>query len=126
MTERHTVQLQRNIEKAAIRATLKSGHPITRDELLELSVQIFPASKRLLFGFLTLSFGCLAWVLNDLDHLWFSLLSCAISISCLFFAVIGVRRTIKFALESIDQAGTEAVIEVALEAAGHVISAATD
>lgn len=126
MAEHHTTQLQRSIEKAAVRATLKSGHPITRDELLEVRVQILPASKRLLFGFLTLVFGCLAWVLSDLDYFWFSLLCSVASLLSLFFAVIGVRRTISLSLESLDRAGTEAVIEVALEAAAHVISAAAD
>jgi hypothetical protein len=89
-------------------------------------VQILPASKRLLFGFLTLVFGCLAWVLSDLDYFWFSLLSSAASLLSLFFAVIGVRRTISLTLDSLDRAGTDAVIEVALEAAAHVISAAAD
>jgi hypothetical protein len=126
MTDPRATQLQRSIEKAAVRATLKSGHPITRDELLELRVQILPASKRLLFGFLTLVFGCLAWVLSDLDYFWFSLLSSAASLLSLFFAVIGVRRTISLTLDSLDRAGTDAVIEVALEAAAHVISAAAD
>ena len=126
MTDPRATQLQRSIEKAAVRATLKSGHPITRDELLELRVQILPASKRLLFGFLTLIFGCLAWVLSDLDYFWFSLLSSAASLLSLFFAVIGVRRTISLTLDSLDRAGTDAVIEVALEAAAHVISAAAD
>ena len=126
MTDPRATQLQRSIEKAAVRATLKSGHPITRDELLELRVQILPASKRLLFGFLTLVFGCLAWVLSDLDYFWFSLLSSAASLLSLFFAVIGVRRPISLTLDSRDRAGTDAVIEVALEAAAHVISAAAD
>jgi hypothetical protein len=126
MTDPRATQLQRSIEKAAVRATLKSGHPITRDELLELRVQILPASKRLLFGFLTLVFGCLAWVLSDLDYFWFSLISSAASLLSLFFAVIGVRRTISLTLDSLDRAGTDAVIEVALEAAAHVISAAAD
>jgi len=126
MTDPRAPQLQRSIEKAAVRATLKSGLPITRDELLELRVQILPASKRLLFGFLTLVFGCLAWVLNDLDYFWFSLISSAASLLSLFFAVIGVRRTISLTLDSLDRAGTDAVIEVALEAAAHVISAAAD
>lgn len=126
MTDPRATQLQRSIEKAAVRATLKSGHPITRDELLELRVQILPASKRLLFGFLTLVFGCLAWVLSDLDYFWFSLLSSAASLLSLFFAVIGVRRTISLTLDSLDRAGTDAIIEVALEAAAQVISAAAD
>ena len=126
MTDPRATQLQRSIEKAAVRATLKSGHPITRDELLELRVQILPASKRLLFGFLTLVFGCLAWVLSDLDYFWFSLLSSAASLLSLFFAVIGVRRTISLTLDSLDRAGTDAIIEVALEAAAQVISAASD
>jgi hypothetical protein len=126
MTDPRAPKLQRSIEKAAVRATLKSGHPITRDELLELRVQILPASKRLLFGFLTLVFGCLAWVLSDLDYFWFSLLSSTASLLSLFFAVIGVRRTISLTLDSLDRAGTDAVIEVALEAAAHVISAAAD
>jgi hypothetical protein len=126
MTDPRATQLQRSIEKAAVRATLRSGHPITRDELLELRVQILPASKRLLFGFLTLVFGCLAWVLSDLDYFWFSLISSAASLLSLFFAVIGVRRTISLTLDSLDRAGTDAVIEVALEAAAHVISAAAD
>jgi hypothetical protein len=126
MTAPRATQLQRSIEKAAVRATLKSGHPITRDELLELRVQILPASKRLLFGFLTLVFGCLAWVLSDLDYFWFSLISSAASLLSLFFAVIGIRRTISLTLDSLDRAGTDAVIEVALEAAAHVISAAAD
>ena len=126
MTDPRATQLQRSIEKAAVRATLKSGHPITRAELLELRVQILPASKRLLFGFLTLVFGCLAWVLSDLDYFWFSLISSAASLLSLFFAVIGVRRTISLTLDSLDRAGTDAVIEVALEAAAHVISAAAN
>jgi hypothetical protein len=126
MTDPRATPLPRSIEKAAVRATLKSGHPITRDELLELRVQILPASKRLLFGFLTLVFGCLAWVLSDLDYFWFSLISSAASLLSLFFAVIGVRRTISLTLDSLDRAGTDAVIEVALEAAAHVISAAAD
>lgn len=126
MRDPRATQLQRSIEKAAVRATLKSGHPITRDELLELRVQILPASKRLLFGFLTLVFGCLAWVLSDLDYFWFSLLSSVTSLISLFFAVIGVRRTISLTLDSLDRAGTDAIIEVALEAAAHVISAAAD
>jgi len=126
MTDPRATQLQRSIEKAAVRATLKSGHPITRDELLELRVQILPASKRLLFGFLTLVFGCLVWVLSDLDYFWFSLISSAASLLSLFFAVIGVRRTISLTLDSLDRAGTDAVIEVALGAAAHVISAAAD
>ena len=126
MTDPRATQLQRSIEKAAVRATLKSGHPITRDELLELRVQILPASKRLLFGFLTLIFGCLAWVLSDLDYFWFSLLSSAASLLSLFFAVIGVRRTISLTLDSLDRAGTDAIIEVALQAAARVISAVAD
>ena len=126
MSDSRTAHLQRAIEKAAVRAAKISDHPVTRDELLELRVQILPASKRLIFGFLSLFLGCLAWVLSDLDYFWFSLLSGLSSIASLFFAVIGVRRTVSMALDGLDQAGSQAILEMAVDAASYVISAAAD
>lgn len=126
MTDHRTAQLQRAIEKAAVRATRQSDHPVTQDELLALRVQILPASKRLLFGFLSLAFGCLAWVLSDLDYFWFSLLSGLASLTSLFFAVIGVRRTVSMALDGFDQTTSQFILEAAVDAATYVVSAALD
>ena len=126
MSDSSTAHLQRAIEKAAVRAAKKSDHLVTRDELLELRVQILPGSKRLIFGFLSLFLGCLAWVLSDLDYFWFSLLSGLSSVASLFFAVIGVRRTVSMALDGLDQAGSQAILEMAVDAAAYVISAAAD
>lgn len=126
MTDHRTAQLQRAIEKAAVRATRQSDHPVTQDELLALRVQILPASKRLLFGFLSLAFGCLAWVLSDLDYFWFSLLSGLASLASLFFAVIGVRRTVSMALDGFDQTTSQFILEAAVDAATCVVSAALD
>jgi hypothetical protein len=126
MTDRESAMLQRAIEKAAVRSSLKSQHPISCEELLELRVQILTTSKRLVFGFVAIVFACIAWALNDLDLPLFALFSALISIGGLFFAIIGVRRTVSLALETLDSSIRNKMLECALQAAVDVVASALD
>lgn len=109
-------RLQKQIEQAALRKARRTGQAPSEEELRGLKVQTLPASRRGWFAVWTFVFGVSAWWLGQKDYFWLALLFSVIALACLFFAVIGVRRTVDSALEQFGEATVEVILRAAARA----------
>lgn len=116
------------IEKAGIKASLKAGHVVSREELLEVKVQLMPTLLRwMLGGFSAASaYGCYLQMSEGNMHAGMGFLMLAVLF--LFFAWVGIRKTLSDVLEGLkelDYSGAGDFIGVALvciaEAVGTVL-----
>lgn len=125
MLPKHEKLLPR-IEKAGIKASLKAGHPVTREELLQVRVQLLPALFRWTLGGISAALGygsCVAFM-HDKEPTGFGL--AVLAILFLFFALAGIRRTLGKILDSMDVGDAGELIGAALEGIGSVIGSIFD
>lgn len=114
------------IEKAGIKAALKAGHPLDRDELLEVKVQLLPALYRWGLGGISAAsaYGSYAGFMADSASRGLGM--AALSLLFFFFAIVGVRRTLGRILESMDGVDAGELLGLALEGIGSVIGGLFD
>lgn len=111
------------IEKAGVRATLKLGHTLTVEELLDVKVQIMPAGFRWLLGGISAAtaFGSYLAFQADQHTLGGSLVIA--SLLSFFFAVAGIRRTFRTLMDAQDAAE---LLAAALEGIGSITGSLFD
>ncbi len=121
MNRRDERILQRT-RKAGVKFAKKEGHIPTRDELLELKIQVLPNAIRwLLFG-ASVGCGIASWIVHNLDQNATAGILAVASIVLLVFSIFGIRRT----LETLaDQASYE-LVDAALELIGSAVGSVFD
>jgi hypothetical protein len=114
------------IEKAGVKAALKAGHVLSRDELLEVKVQLLPALYRWGLGGISAAsaYGSYAGFMADSASRGLGM--AALSLLFFFFAIVGVRRTLGRILESMDGVDAGELLGLALEGIGSVIGGLFD
>lgn len=114
------------IEKAGVKAALKAGHVLSRDELLEVKVQLLPALYRWGLGGISAAsaYGSYAGFMADSASRGLGM--AMLSLLFFFFAIVGVRRTLGRILESMDGVDAGELIGLALEGIGSVIGGLFD
>ncbi|MES2739139.1 MAG: hypothetical protein V4672_22695 [Verrucomicrobiota bacterium] len=114
------------IEKAGVKAALKAGHVLSRDELLEVKVQLLPALYRWGLGGISAAsaYGSYAGFMADSANRGLGM--AALSLLFFFFAIVGVRRTLGRILESMDGVDAGELLGLALEGIGSVIGGLFD
>ncbi len=110
------------IEKAGIKASLKAGHVVSREELLEVKVQLMPTLLRWTLGGLSVASVYGSYINfcegDKIAGYGFAVLA----ILFLLFAVVGVWRTLGRILDSIDAADlVGAALEGIAEAVGSLL-----
>lgn len=114
------------IEKAGVKAALKAGHVLSRDELLEVKVQLLPALYRWGLGGISAAsaYGSYSGFMADSASRGLGM--AALSLLFFFFAIVGVRRTLGRILESMDRVDAGELLGLALEGIGSVIGGLFD
>ncbi|MBB5040391.1 hypothetical protein [Prosthecobacter dejongeii] len=114
------------IEKAGIKASLKAGHPLDRQELLEVKVQLLPALYRWSLGGISAAcaYGSYAGFMAESTSRGLGM--AALSLLFFFFAIVGVRHTLGRILESMDGVDAGELLGLALEGIGSVIGGLFD
>ncbi|GAA5144802.1 hypothetical protein GCM10023213_35540 [Prosthecobacter algae] len=114
------------IEKAGVKAALKAGHVLSRDELLEVKVQLLPALYRWGLGGISAAsaYGSYSGFMADSASRGLGM--AALSLLFFFFAIVGVRRTLGRILESMDGVDAGELLGLALEGIGSVIGGLFD
>lgn len=114
------------IEKAGVKAALKAGHVLSRDELLEVKVQLLPALYRWGLGGISAAsaYGSYAGFMADSASRGLGM--AALSLLFFFFSIVGVRRTLGRILESMDGVDAGELLGLALEGIGSVIGGLFD
>lgn len=114
------------IEKAGVKASLKAGHPLTVDELLDVKVQILPAAFRWVLGGISAAAGYGSYLSFMADR--FSR-GCGLALGAVlffFFAVAGIRRTLGTILDSMSSVDAGELLGAVVEGIGSVIGSLFD
>lgn len=120
MNRREERILQRT-RKAGVKFAKKEGHIPTRDELLELKIQVVPNAIRwLLFG-ASVGCGIAAWVSFSLENSVAAWSFTAASAILLIFSIFGIRRTLDTLADQASYELVEAALELIGDAVGSVI-----
>jgi|GEM_PF-1667319 len=114
------------VEKAGIKASLKAGHPLSEEELLEVKVQLLPTLWRWTLGGFSAAaaYGSYLSFTQSNEDVGFGFVILAILF--FFFAVVGVRRTLAQIVEGLDSTATAELLGAALEGIGAVIGSLFD
>jgi hypothetical protein len=111
------------IEKAGVRESLRSGHLVTREELLGLRIQIVPLTLRLAFGLLGAGSAWACYVLaqpgDDGTAAAFGLASFFL----ILIAVFGFKKTVEAVLDSVNGAD---LVCIALDGIAEIVSSISD
>jgi len=122
MRPKRVERLQRTAIRKGIRTSRKLNHALTKEEILDLKIQILPATARILLitgGILAIGASLAAWpsdsnVTQGLEFLG--------GLFLLLFGIFGIRRT----LSELADLMSNKVFEVFLEAIINSIGNATD
>jgi hypothetical protein len=114
------------IEKAGVKKSLKVGHALSKEELLELRIQILPTAWRI---FIAVQAGVCAVVSYlafqaEADP-WGGVWALAAVLFALF-ALFGVRRTLSTIVDALADQTANMVVELALRAIGKVVESILD
>ena len=121
-----TQKLLRKVEKTGVRQSLKAGHPLGREELLSLKVQIVPIPWRLVLAGAAAGAGMGSYFCSNHDSPFWSILLGLGAILLLLFALFGIRRTLSNILDNLD-AGTAAdLLGAAVEGIGSALGSVFD
>ncbi|MBG7607087.1 MAG: hypothetical protein IZT59_03520 [Verrucomicrobia bacterium] len=113
--------LQRT-HKAGVKFAKKEGHIPTRDELLELKIQVVSNPVRWLCFGGSVMCGIAAWFLSAQDNTSAASALAVVSFIFLIFSIVGIRRT----LETLaDQASYE-LVDAAFELIGGAVGSIFD
>lgn len=106
-----TKKLLARVEKAAVKQSLKAGHPLGREALLALKVQVVPAPVRWLLAGLAAGAGVGSYYCTTHDSpVWGVLLGMA-AVLLLGFAIFGIRRTLSKIVDNLDAGSLGAAVE---------------
>ncbi len=107
--------------KAGVKFAKKEGHVPTRDELLELKIQVVPNALRwILFG-ASAACGIASWVLFTMDDTIAASSLAVASVILLIFSIFGIRRTLETIADQASYELVDAALELIGDAAGSVI-----
>lgn len=117
---RRDERILRRAEKAGVKFAKKQGQMPTREELLELKIQVVPDAIRwILFG-ASVACGIAAWFLYALDNTLAASILAVVSIILLIFAVFGIRRTLETLADQASYELVDTVFELIGDAVGSV------
>ena len=119
MRPRRVERLQRTAIRKAVRTSRKLHHALTKDEVLDLKIQIVPATARILLatgGILLITAALIAWpsdsnVIQGLEFL--------AGIFLLLFGIFGIRRTLSELADHMSYKAFELLLEGILSALGN-------
>jgi len=107
-------------EKAGVKLAKKQGHIPTREDLLELKIQVIPNALRwLCFGGSVIC-GIAAWVLDTLGNTVAASSLAVLSLFLLIFSIFGIRRTLETLADHASFELVEATFELIGDAVGSV------
>ena len=121
-----TQKLLRKVEKTGVRQSLKAGHPLGREELLSLKVQLLPAPLRVLLGGAAAGAGWGSYFCSNHDSPFWSILLGMAAILLLLFAVFGIRRTLSKILDNLDAGSAADLLGAAVEGIGSALGSVFD
>lgn len=108
-------RLLKRVEKTAVRRSLREGHPLSREELLMMKVQILPNPLRVVMGL----GACVAGIFSYLNWTWDSPESAwplaILSVFLFAFAIFGIRRTLSKILDGMDVGTAAELLGAAVE-----------
>jgi hypothetical protein len=117
-------RLLHRIEKAGIRASLRAGHPLSREELLDVEVQVMPLATRLLFVALAFGATWASYTLYSAGQIAWCIGFGFTAVLLLLFAIFGVRRTLSDIFDNMDANTAYELSELAIRAIAALAKAA--
>lgn len=118
------------IEKAGVKASLKAGHPLSQEELLNVRVQLLPTIYR--WGLGGISSACAygsytsAMATETGESLTASIALAIVSLLFFIFALAGVRKTLGTILENMPVDAGGELLSAAVEGIGSIIGGLFD
>ncbi|TDU63132.1 hypothetical protein EI77_04453 [Prosthecobacter fusiformis] len=91
------------IERAGIKASLKAGHVVSREELLEVKVQLMPTLLRWTLGGFSAAAAYGSYLQFSAGNLNAGFGFVLLALLFLFFAWVGIRKTLANLLEGLSQ-----------------------
>ena len=107
--------------KVGLKTARREGHVPSKDELLELKIQVLPAYGRWLLVLGALLAGVASWLCWNDDHPVTASVLAVVSVLLLVFAIFGVRRTLGELANHAAFDLPEIVIKALIDAVGDVI-----
>ena len=108
-------------EKAGVKLAKKQGHMPTRDELLELKIQVIPNPIRWICFGTSVICAIGAWLLFGQDNnVWASVLAVT-SVLLLAFSIFGIRRTLETLADHASYDLVESVFGLIGDAVGSIL-----
>lgn len=102
-----TERLKKNGLKAGIKKSKKEGHVLSKEELLEMKVQVMPSLFRWISGILgVVGIGYAVFVGE------FSILFLLLGLLLLVCGIYGYRKTLSKVVDGLGDVGGEVVVEV--------------
>ncbi len=93
--DRKEQRILRRAERAGLKLARKTGHIPTKEELLQMKVQIVPKGARwILFGTSVIC-AVSAWYFNTQDNTVAAPVLAVLSFALLVFSIFGIRRTLE-------------------------------
>ncbi|TLD68509.1 hypothetical protein FEM03_22145 [Phragmitibacter flavus] len=115
------------IEKAGIKKSLKLGHKLTEEELLELRIQILPTAWRIFIAVVGFVCAVISYFSFQAESDAWGALWAVSAVLFWLFAIFGVRRTLSGILDSLSDAHAGAeIVELALRGIGAVVEGIFD
>ncbi len=114
-------KLRRRAIKAGLRTSRRVRHPLSREEILELRVQIIPTAPRLIMALAAISLftaAAFSWPFTSNSSAAVEVL---IGVFLLLFAIFGIRRTLSNLADQMPFEAFELLVESILKAIGHSI-----
>lgn len=120
-------RIVRSAQRAGLKASRKQGHTLSKDEVLQLKVQVAPAWARWLSGLASAVTAWGSWTAFGGGSWGWGVCLAFLALLLLGFAFFGVRRTFSKILDSLEATaqGAEAVGRV-VDAVFSVLGALSD
>jgi hypothetical protein len=119
-------RLLHRVEKAGVRESLRAGHPISREELLGLKVQIVPLTLRLASASFGIACAIGSYSYFAAGEIGWGIGLAALALLLILFATIGVKKTFSHILEGMDSASSVEILEAAVEGIASLLGALFD
>jgi hypothetical protein len=103
-------RLKKNGLKAGIRTSKREGHVLTREELLEMKIQMMPSFLRWITGSAGVAGMGYAIFVGEFSVLWFLL-----GLLFLVLGIFGYRKTLSTVIDNIGEVSGEVVVRLILE-----------
>lgn len=124
--EKKEERLLRRVEKAGVRASLRAGHVVSREELLNLRIQIIPLTLRIATGVVAAVSAIFSYLHFSAGEFDSGSSLAALAILLTLFTAFGVRRTLSAILENDSGADSVEFLKAAVEGIGALVGSVFD